>query len=299
MSKLTDMKRNQSTFILLLSSLLFILSCREKPKSPQTENAIVKDQGVLVDYTDTRTGDTTLLFVHGWCLNKSYWDDQVAYFKKRYRVVAIDLPGFGKSGKNRNEWNTAAFGVDVDTVISQLKLKNVILVGHSMGGDIVLQAAKMQPKKVIALVGVDNFKDVGTRKKPTKADTIVYLKFLDSMRSDFRRMAFTYVNQQLFYKTTPPGIKKRILNDVAKADPNVATACLRPGNFDEATALKQTGKKLFLINSDYIATDTVGLYRNKIPFQIWYIRTTGHFPMVEKPNEFNEALQQVIKKLSS
>ena len=58
---------------------------------PITTNIV--SNKVRIDYTDTGTGDTTLLFVHGWCINKTYWEKQVAYFGKRYRVVTIDLPG--------------------------------------------------------------------------------------------------------------------------------------------------------------------------------------------------------------
>ena len=41
--------------------------------------------------------DTTLLFVHGWCINKEYWKEQSAYFCDNYKVVTLDLPGFGQS----------------------------------------------------------------------------------------------------------------------------------------------------------------------------------------------------------
>jgi pimeloyl-ACP methyl ester carboxylesterase len=271
------------------------LSCTNSHTGKHSRNIKINDQGVNIAYTDNGKGDTTLLFVHGWCINKSYWTNQVTWFSKKYRVVTIDLPGFGHSGKNRKDWSTEAYGRDVDSVMAQLNLKNVILIGHSMAGYIVLQAAVNAPSRVIGLVGVDNFKNFG--KIETKQDKAAYHAAVDSLRHHFRHIAFEYVNQSLFYKTTPDSIKKRVLNDVAKADTVIAADCMEEGDFDEVKTLVAVKKKLYLINSDVKATDTTGFNANHTPYQVMYIHATGHFPMIEKPQEFNLLLEQIIAKI--
>jgi pimeloyl-ACP methyl ester carboxylesterase len=70
-------------------------------------------------------------------------------------------------------------------------------------------------------------------------------------------------------------------------------------DFDEVKKLASVKKKLFLINSDYTPTDTTGFKTDHIPYQVFYIHETGHFPMIEKPQEFNSALTQIIAKISS
>ncbi|WP_158991262.1 alpha/beta fold hydrolase [Mucilaginibacter sp. L196] len=275
--------------LLPLILLTTIFSCNH------SEHKDVDDQGVNIAYTDTGKGDTTLLFVHGWCINKSYWSNQVAYFSKRYRVVAFDMPGFGGSGKNRTDWSTYAYGRDVDSVISQLKLTNVILIGHSMAGDIVLEAAINNPK-VIGLVGIDNFKNVGhienAASKKDFADAIAVLKH------NFKSVAVPYFKQDLFSKTTSTAIQARVLNDVAHADTTIAAAALEQGNsFDELAKLHQVKMKLYLINSDVHPAGTTGLIRNKIPYQLLYIHGTGHFPMIEAPADFNLLLEKVIRDI--
>jgi pimeloyl-ACP methyl ester carboxylesterase len=270
-------------------------SCKQGRSGTKPVNVKINDQGVNIAYTDNGKGDTTLLFVHGWAINKGYWTNQVNYFSEKYRVITIDLPGFGQSGKNRNVWNTETFGRDVDSVISQLNLKNVILIGHSMAGDIVLEAGVNAPDKVIGLVGVDNFKNLGHIQ--TKADSIDYDHAIDSLKHHFKYLAFEYFNQALFYKTTADSIKKRVLSDVAKTDSVIAVACMERDNFDEIKKLNSVKKKLYLINSDYTKTDTTGFKAHNIPHQIMYIHATGHFPMIEKPKEFNTALAQVIKSM--
>jgi pimeloyl-ACP methyl ester carboxylesterase len=273
------------------------ISCSQKQgEQSANQQKKISDQGVNIAYTDNGKGDTTLLFVHGWCIDKSYWANQVSYFGRKYRVVTIDLPGFGESGKNRTVWNAASYGRDVDSVISQLNLKNVVLIGHSMAGDIVLEAAVNAPEKVIGLVGVDNFKNVNNS-SPSKKDTADYEQAINQLKHNFKQTAFQYFNQDLFYKTTADSIKKKILADVAKADTAIATACMQLTDFDEVKKLIASGKKLYLINSDVTLTNSAGLRANKIPYQVKFIHAVGHFPMVEKPDEFNKALGKIIAEL--
>jgi pimeloyl-ACP methyl ester carboxylesterase len=277
---------------------LLQFSCNNNHANSKITDNLVKifDQGVNISYTDSGSGDTTLLFVHGWCINKTYWTNQVRFFNRKYRVVTVDLPGFGESGKNRTVWDTETYGRDIDTVISQLHLKNVILIGHSMAGYIIVQAAINSPGQVIGLVGVDNFKNVGhIQSKKDKQD---FDNAIVELKHHFKQIAFQYFSQDLFYKTTADSIKKRILNDVAKDDTVIATATMKQGNdFDEVKKLNTVKKKLYLINSDYTPTDTNGFNTNHIPCQVFYIHATGHFPMIEKPQEFNAALSNIITKL--
>lgn len=292
---------------LLYLTALFIIaagiaSCKHK-KTNLTGGGdtvvIIHNKGVKIAYTDTSNiSDTTLLFVHGWAINRSYWSKQVAYFGKRYHIVTIDLPGFGQSGKNRNDWSTNAFAGDVDSVIAALKLKKVILIGHSMSGDIVLQAAIDNPDKVIGLVGVDNFNNPGAPQ--TEQGKKEYAAAVLQLKQHFKQVATAWFNQQLFSKTTPPEIRKRVLNDVAKADSVIGVASLEGGSdFKEIDKLKQVKKKLYLINSDVHPVDSTYLVANKIPFKIFYVPGSGHFPMIEHPQVFNMLLDKVILDINN
>lgn len=278
--------------LLLLIAASVTLSCNQP--APVTSGKVkVQDNNVNIAYTDTGKGDTTLLFVHGWALNRGYWSNQVNYFNKKYRVVAIDMAGFGESGKNRADWSTTAYSHDLDSVISQLKLKNVILIGHSMAGDIVLQAAIDNPRNVIAFVGVDNFKNVG--KTETTADKKNFAFAITLLKHNFKAVASGYFEQALFSKTTDTIIKKRILDDVARADSTIAVDAMEQGNdFDELAKLRAADIKLYLINSDYQPTDTAGLIKNKIPYLLLTVHGTGHFPMIEDADNFNKLLEKTI-----
>jgi len=295
-------------FLVVFLSSAAIFSCSQPKKKTETDQSnraaidttiAINNNGVNIAYTDTGKSDTTILFIHGWAINKGYWADQVAYFGKKYRVVTIDLPGFGQSGKNREQWDTKTYGSDVNAVINKLDLKKVILVGHSMAGDIALQATAENPGPIIGLVGVDNFKSVGEPINPNAVKA--YTAAMAEMKAHFKKMAFQYFNGSLFSKTTSAAIKKRILNDVAQTDSAVAIASMEQQdiNFDEIARLKQAGKKLYLINSDVTPTITKYMVAKNVPFQVYYTKGTGHYAMIENSREFNELLEKVIAEIKS
>ena len=111
--------------------------------------SFVKNGNINIAYIKKGNKDTALVFVHGWCINKEYWQKQIDDFSKEYTVVAIDLGGHGESGRNRNSWTIDDFANDVVTVIDSLHLNKVILVGHSMGGEILFLMLKVKfPEKL-------------------------------------------------------------------------------------------------------------------------------------------------------
>lgn len=270
-----------------------LVACNQSSKSTTNNEKFVHDKGVNIAYTDTGKNDTTLLFVHGWGINKGYWANQVGYFGQHFRVVTIDLPGFGQSGKNRAKWGTADFAADVDSVIAQLHLKKVILIGHSMAGDIVLQSAIDNPDKVIGVVGVDNFMSVG--EPQTEADKKSFANAMAAMRKDFKPVVTEYFNKILFSKTTPEDVKTHVLKDATSVDPNIGVSVMeQTEGFDEMAKLKQYGKKIYLINSNTHPNVHKNMDAQKIPYLFFYTDGTGHFSFVETPYDFNKDLREVI-----
>ena len=83
-------------------------------------------------------GAPALVFIHGWSCDRTYWRGQVDAFSQTFRVVAVDLADHGESGTGRQVWTIGAFGEDVAACVSKLGLQRIILIGHSMGGDVIL-----------------------------------------------------------------------------------------------------------------------------------------------------------------
>jgi pimeloyl-ACP methyl ester carboxylesterase len=265
-------------------------------KTSPVEKVIIDNKGVIIDYTDSKKGDTVLFFIHGWGINQTYWINQVNTFDKKYRVVTLDLPGFGKSGKNRKDWTVEEYGKDVSAVLTRLNLENVILIGHSMSGAIIVEAALTNPSRVIGVVGVDNLKNYGIVTTPEQEKKIA--DFFGVARKNYTVTATGYINAALFSPTTDSIVKKRVLSDILNADSLISINVLEQ-NFKYPLDAKILSLKkcLYLINSSLTPTDTAAYDKNKIAYYLLNIGPTGHYPMLEKPAEFNSLLQMAIDKI--
>lgn len=120
--------------------------------------------GVSMAYTDEGKGPETLIFIHGLGSYLPAWDKNVAELRQHYRCIAIDLPGYGKSDKTGVTAGMAAYADDVLALMNALKLKQAVLVGHSMGGQIAITVALKAPQRVKKLVlaapaGFETFTD--------------------------------------------------------------------------------------------------------------------------------------------
>lgn len=272
-----------------------ILACLLLSCHPQ--HPAVYSQGVLVDYDEAGRGDTTLLFAPGWCINKQYWQDQLQHFSQRYRVVAVTLPGFGASGKTRKDYTTQAYGEDLQAVITQLQLKNVVLIGHSMSGNVIVEAASQNGKPIIGLVGIDNFKETADSSSP--ATDSAQAAFYARARANYTGTAGMFA-QYLFSAQTDTAIRKRVMDDILHANPVIAVNALEAGDrYPGLQKLAALHRRIYLLNSDYTPTDTAGLRRHGITVTLLPIHGTGHYPMIEAPAAFNAQLQAALDDLGA
>ncbi len=108
--------------------------------------------GVQVAFTDVGVGEPALLLIHGLGSYMPVWQRNLDALAEHHRVVAIDLPGYGKSSKANYDYSMAFYARTVEGVIDALGLGRVVLVGHSMGGQIALTHALRYPGRAEALV---------------------------------------------------------------------------------------------------------------------------------------------------
>jgi pimeloyl-ACP methyl ester carboxylesterase len=139
----------------LIVFFFIIIQCSNKP-----DGTVISPDGVEISYNVQGKGKPAIVLIPGWTNPKTIWDDQISHFSEKYKVIAIDLAGHGKSANNRDKWTMSAYGDDVVAVVNKLRLKDVVLVGFSMGGFVVFETEKKIPEKVSGIVLVDAFRDV-------------------------------------------------------------------------------------------------------------------------------------------
>ena len=106
-------------------------------------------------YLRTGRGEPPLVFVHGFCCSHEDWLLQIDGLKSRFEAVACDLRGHGRTPGRPDELSIEHFGGDVAALLAVLELKKSVLIGHSMGCRVVLEAARVAPERVAGLVLID------------------------------------------------------------------------------------------------------------------------------------------------
>ncbi|HWO80811.1 alpha/beta hydrolase, partial [Gaiella sp.] len=154
--------------------------------------------GIPVHFEVVGEGARPLVFVHGWSCDRTYWSEQIEHFARSHEVVAIDLAGHGESSGGRRAWTMPAFGGDVVAVIEKLGLADVVLIGHSMGGDVIVEAALALPGRVAGLVWVDTYSTLGGVRTPAEIE-----EFVRPFRQDFRSAVEAFV-RRMFVPASDP-----------------------------------------------------------------------------------------------
>lgn len=102
--------------LLILTCSLTACSETEQSTNPtedhQNKKQSIQYQDASVHYETFGKGDLTLLFIHGWCIDHTYWLEQVKSFQSEYKVVTMDLPGFGESTAKRENWTIEKYAQD-------------------------------------------------------------------------------------------------------------------------------------------------------------------------------------------
>jgi pimeloyl-ACP methyl ester carboxylesterase len=108
-----------------------------------------------IHYTRSGAGDPPLLLVHGFTCAHDDWRLQVARFERECTVVALDLRCHGASGGRAQDCTIETYGADVIALARHLALAPAVLIGHSMGCRVVLEACRQAPSQVAGLVLID------------------------------------------------------------------------------------------------------------------------------------------------
>lgn len=251
--------------------------------------------GVDIRYEVAGSGEPALVFVHGWSCDRTYWRAQTDHFAASHRVVAVDLGGHGESGLGRKDWTMAAFGGDVRAVVEALALRKVVLVGHSMGGHVIVEATNLMPDRVAAVVLVDTFTNVDRHQSAEDLE-----RFLAPMRADFRGTTEAWVRRRLFTVRSDPKLVEWIARDMAAAPAAVGLSAMEHvRRYDEGAGLAAMKVPVRMINADLFPTNLEAARRRKADVSLAVMAAVGHFPMMEDPDEFNRLLARAVRELQA
>ncbi len=277
---------------------LSLVSCQKEAKTPQVATGPVVDSvassdGVMIHYEVSGKGEPALVFVHGWSCDRSYWKNQVDEFAKTYQVVTVDMGGHGGSGLGREDWSLEAFGSDVTAVVNKLNPDKVVLIGHSMAGDVNMEAAKLLTGRVVGLIGADTYHEFGQGVTPEQLAEITA-----PFRIDFASTMNGFV-RGMFAENSDSALVDWVAADMSAAPPEVAISALESYLSSNALEeLKEASVPIRAINSDKWPTDLETNQENAASYDLKLMPGIGHFVMQEDPVTFNRLLHETLDELT-
>jgi pimeloyl-ACP methyl ester carboxylesterase len=269
----------------------------QPPDEPPIERRIcTAADGVTLVYSVAGAGDTALLFIHGGFADRSFFDEQFHTFSGRYRIIAIDLAGHGDSGRNRIEWTVARFAADVKAVADAERLQRVVLFGNSLGGPVAIEAALLLPGRAIGVVGIDTFQDLGHQRTPEyrqqEADAI--RQRAEAFRKDYAGSLKAMVGM-LFHPDADPWLKAEAERRMLRTAPEAGYGLLGGlAGYDYTVAARKLTVPLRAINGDLYPTDVEAARAVKPDFDAVVMKHMGHYPMLERPDEFNRLVGETV-----
>lgn len=245
-------------------------------------------------YRTSGKGSTALLFIHGWLGNADWWDGQVKKFSQKYQVVQMDLPSHGRSGSVKIESSTD-YAQAITAVAHEIDAEKVILIGHSMSGAYVLEAYPAI-KNCSGIVIIDTLKDLD---QLTDVETAEKMMF-SSCRSDFSSAVENFFPKFLFTPKTPAEVQLRLKKEFLSRTGEEAVEALRPlYAMNVLKYAKEVEVPVVAINSAYTPTSIENNRKYIKSYDAFFIEGTGHYPMLEDPENFNNKLEAVLNKLLS
>lgn len=248
--------------------------------------------GAKIHYVSYGKGSEALVLIHGWSQSVDAWRDQIPDLAKRNRVIAIDLPGHGKSDKPEVKYSMDFFARAVEAVMSDAKVKRGVLVGHSMGTPIARQFYRKYPDKTLAIVVVDGvLKPLG--------DPAMMKQMMEGLRSP----NYKEVIAQMFTGMMGPAMTAEVKDRVNSATMNTPQHVLIGAMEGMADPTIWAEDKInvpvlaVMAKNPFFPPNIEEITRGLVPnleFYMW--QDVDHFLMMEKPKEFNTTVLAFLDK---
>lgn len=254
-------------------------------------------------------GVPPLVFVHGFACAHGDWEAQLAHFRARHEVFACDLRGHGETPGRAQECTIAQYGSDVAALLAHLDLRGAVLIGHSMGCRVVLEASRLDPARVGGLLLLDGSM-IGMGDPAQVGEVVRQMKVLP----DFAAFAEGLFGQMFLHESA---VSKAVIAR-ARALPAETGAALyaslaRWDMEHMRDALGAVRAPLLAIQSTWMTAERkrlplkagqssawLELVRERVPHAgTVVVADAGHFPQIERAGEVNALMAAFFAGLSA
>ena len=256
------------------------------------QNGVQGPEGFLyVDDNENGEG-LPIVFTHSFGGSSEHWKNQLEYFRRKdNRAIAFDFRSHGKSEPSEQQLFTAeALAGDIASVVDSLELDRFILVGHSMGGASAVAYANANADRVAGLVLL------GT---PGKSSPEQSTPIIASLESDKYQMVMDQYMKQLLTDAKPE-VDSMVMREMKNISKETSINVIKSlFEFDPLPALKNYKGPVIIVTTPREKSQPNSLVNQAPKIQSKVIEGTSHWAQLDKPDEFNNILDEFIKKVES
>jgi pimeloyl-ACP methyl ester carboxylesterase len=286
---------------LVLAAAAALFACG--PDAAPVTSAVAVDtvaswDSLPIVYDVRGAGEPTLVFVHCWACDRTFWKGQLDALAATHRVVALDLAGHGQSGRTRARWTLAGLAADLRVLADSLELDRMVFVGHSLGGPVSVLAAARMPGRVEGVICVDALHNADFEFPRELSE-----QMLAAFRTDFAEAMARMVGS-MFPAGADTSLLRWVTDKGAAADTGAALGLIGDyASLDEKAALAAAGAPIRCINAApstpmSMPTD-VAANRKYGDFDAVLMDGVGHYLHLERPAEFNALLRQALDGIAA
>ncbi len=260
----------------------------------------------LIHHVIAGNGLTPIVFVHGFACGHSDWDAQVAHFSPRYQTVAVDLRGPGASPGSAADCSIERYGADVAEVMRALNLPPAVVVGHSLGCRVAIEAALQAPEHTRAVVLVDGSQFAAGMGPGLRAAFARPNGFASMQQGQFKAM-FTAKSDPAVVNAVveravrlPREVGEKMMVNLQRYDEYRLLASLRsltvPVMAIQTTFTNPQRQRSSLMPGQ--SSPYLDLLRAELPsVRIEIVEDTGHFPQLDEPERTNALLDNFMRAI--
>lgn len=264
-------------------------SFADSQTGPERMRLFTRD-GMALAYRDLGSGGLPVVLLHGWACDHTFLQPQLEHFSGSHRVIAVDLRGHGESDAPDSRYTLAEFADDMHELITALRLPPVVVIGHSMGGQVALELAARHSAEVSAICLIDSVVF------PPVSLTAQLRRLLPELAGPDYLDVLSEAAGALFLETDDPVRKAELLRKMGRTPRHVAVTAFRGHllDYDFAVAVAACEVPAAYLGAARALAD-LDRFRSLCP-QLMTGQTlgSGHFSPLEVPDQINSMLDRFL-----
>ena len=248
---------------------------------------------VKLNYREAGDGRPALILVHGWASRLDHWQPVAAPLSRHYRVLRLDLRGHGRSEAPPDGYSMRQFADDTAALARSRRIRDAVVVGHSMGSTVALELARRHPRLVSGVVMVD-----GALDQYATARNVEQSELWRALAEPPYEGAMVELYARFFPDPRDAALAERVVADAAKTPEHAALASWRASLTANIPAIANGVRQPVLYVCGGHGLRPAAAVHEILPHAGYaQAALSGHFVQLEAPDQLVAMVRRFVQRL--